>query len=37
MELQLSSPDLNLIRNLWTVVKIKLYKCGKQYDSIAET
>ena len=27
-----SSPDLNLIENLWSsIVKMKLYKSGKQY------
>ena len=33
MELPPSSPDLNLIKNLWLVVKIKLYEVGKQYNS----
>ena len=30
------SPDLNPIKNLWSIVKIKLYKGGKEYNSKAE-
>ena len=30
-----SSPDLNLIVNLWLIIKMKLYDDGKQYKSKA--
>ena len=36
MEWPPSSPDLNLIGNLWSVVKMKLYKGAKQYNSKAD-
>ena len=32
MEWPLSSPDLNLIENIWSFVKMKLYEGGKQYN-----
>ena len=35
MELPSSSP-LNLIKNLWAIVKMKLYESGKQYNSKAD-
>lgn len=35
MELPTSSPDLNPTKNLWLIVKMKLYKNGKQYGSKA--
>ena len=28
-----SCPDLNLIENLWSLVKIRFYKGGKQYSN----
>ena len=28
-----SSPDLNPTENLWSIVNMKLYEGGKQYDS----
>ena len=31
-----SSPDQNLIKNLWSVVKMELYEGGKQYNSKAD-
>ena len=31
-----SSPDLNLIKNLWSMVKMKLYEGGKQYNNKAD-
>lgn len=33
MELLLSRPDLNLIKILWSVGKMKLYEGGEQCDS----
>ena len=33
MEWPPSSPDLNCIENLWSVVKAEIYKGGKQYTS----
>ena len=30
------SPDLNLIKNLWSIVKMKLYEGSKQYSSKAD-
>ena len=30
------SPDLNLIKNLWSIVKMKLYEGSKQYNSTAD-
>ena len=30
------SPDLNSIENLWSIVKMKLYVGGKQYNSQAD-
>ena len=33
MEEPLSSPDLNPIKNQWSVGKIKLYEGSKQYNS----
>ena len=30
-----SSPDLNPIKNLWPIVKMKLYEGGKEYNSSA--
>ena len=33
MEWLPSSPDLNPIKNLWSIVKIKLYEASKQYNS----
>ena len=35
MEWPPSSPDLNLIENLWSIVKIKLYRGEKHYNSKA--
>ena len=28
----LSSPDLNPIKNLWLILKMRLYKDGKHYN-----
>ena len=36
MEWRVSSPDLNSIENLWSIVKMKLYESGKQYNCKAE-
>ena len=36
MELPPSSPDLNLIENLWLIVKMKLYEGSKRYNSKAD-
>ena len=33
MEWSSLSPDLNLMENLWSIVKMKLYKGGIQYNS----
>ena len=33
MEWLPSSPELNSIKNLWSIMKMKLYKGGKQYNS----
>ena len=33
MEWPKSSPDLNLIKNLQSFMKMKLYEGGKQYNS----
>ena len=33
MEWPPSNSDLNLIKYLWSIVKMKLYECGKQYNS----
>ena len=30
------SPDLNLIKNLWSLVKMTLYEGSKQYNSKAD-
>ena len=31
-----SSPDVNLIENLWSIMKMKLYDSGKLYNSKAD-
>lgn len=36
MEWPPSCSDVNPIKNIWSNVKIKLYECGKQYDSKPE-
>ena len=33
---ELHRPNWNLIENLWSIVKIKLYEGGKQYKSKAD-
>ena len=36
MEWLPSNPDLNPVEKLWSVVKIKLYERGKQYNNKAD-
>ena len=36
MKLLTSTPDLNLIKKLWSIMKIKLYEVGKHYKTNAD-